>query len=442
MKLFNLVLPVFAFKKDPKSDLGLGGRLGVSVPSSDDGCGPAFSPAIAIFSTISNRLGPQVMANLFLESAKNVDSNLVSSPFSLATQLALLFEAADGETKEQIKKLTLMADNGQMEALKQLKDQYDCMTKGKIVTKNGIFLDNSFQPNADFYKKVQYGGASMYKLDFARNPDLSRIILDSWLSDGKESPLGLPESAISSATSFMMVSGTTFEAKWAIEFAERYPGGFTLPDGKTKMVDMMEVTYPMQHIVSCVDYPQYDDCEPNKAIPTMVQIPLERTEGEQASRLQVIAIKPNKILPKQAIIALSPEYFHQLWLPASDANLNTCKLRIPQVDIESQSELSNALYGLGIEDAFIPFKANFTKMSDNSGISLTNIYQNSFLKWDTEGAAAGVASQLTIKLPYSSRGGIKEYHDHEISFSDPFVVFITDRKTKTNLFIGVVNDPR
>jgi len=264
MKLFNLVLPVFAFKKDPKSDLGLGGRLGVSVPSTDDGCGPAFSPAIAIFSTISNRLGPQVMANLFLESAKNVDSNLVSSPFSLATQLALLFEAADGETKEQIKKLTLMADNGQMEALKQLKDQYDCMTKGKIVTKNGIFLDNSFQPNADFYKKVQYGGASMYKLDFARNPDLSRIILDSWLSDGKESPLGLPESAISSATSFMMVSGTTFEAKWAIEFAERYPGGFTLPDGKTKMVDMMEVTFPMQHIVSCVDYPQYDDCSPTK----------------------------------------------------------------------------------------------------------------------------------------------------------------------------------
>ena len=77
-----------------------------------------------------------------------------------------------------------------MEALKQLKEQYECMTKGKIVTKNGIFLDNSFQPNAEFYKKVQYGGASMYKLDFARNPDLSRIILDSWLSNGKETPLG------------------------------------------------------------------------------------------------------------------------------------------------------------------------------------------------------------------------------------------------------------
>ena len=46
---------------------------------------------------------------------------------------------------------------------------------------------------------------------------------------------------------------------------------------------------------------------------------------------------------------------------------------IEKVDIESQSELSNALYGLGIEDAFIPFKADFTKMSNNSGISLTNV---------------------------------------------------------------------
>jgi serine protease inhibitor len=174
----------------------------------------------------------------------------------------------------------------------------------------------------------------------------------------------------------------------------------------------------------------------------MVQIPLEKTDGESASRLQVIAIKPNKVLPKQAIIALSPEYFHQLWLPASDANLKSTLLRIPQVDIESQSELSNALYGLGIEDAFIPFKANFTKMTKNNGISLTSIYQNSFLKWDTEGAAAGVASGVTIKLPYSSRSGIKKADNHEISFSEPFVVFITDRKTKTNLFIGIVNDPR
>ena len=59
----------------------------------------------------------------------------------------------------------IKADNGQMEALKQLKDQYDCMTKGKIVTKNGIFLDNSFQPNADFYK-VDFQSESRANVEF------------------------------------------------------------------------------------------------------------------------------------------------------------------------------------------------------------------------------------------------------------------------------------
>merc|ERR1712062_409633 len=79
-----------------------------------------------------------------------------------------------------------------------------------------------------------------------------------------------------------------------------------------KMETMMEATYPMQHIISCADYPHYFDCNSNSAIPTLVQIPLE------SSSLQVIAIKPNKNLPKEAIVALSPDYFHQLWLPAAD----------------------------------------------------------------------------------------------------------------------------
>ena len=33
-------------------------------------------------------------------------------------------------------------------------------------------------------------------------------------------------------------------------------------------------------------------------------------------------------------------------------------------------------------------------------------------------------------------------YEASIMIDEPFVVFITDRKTKTNLFIGVVNDPR
>jgi len=431
-------------KKAPKND-ALDGRLrGKIIPSEsqfdDDGCPMSMSPAIDIFSTITNQLGPQVMSNLFLESIDNQYKNIIASPLTLANQLAILYEGTNGNTREQIKRLTLFGDDGQLMALKELQDQYSCLTKGKITTKNGLFLDESFRPKAPYYHALKGIEADMFKVDFATEPELARVLVDSWSSNFSENPsaVKLPEGSVRPSTSFMMMSSAEFEAKWKIKFDNGGLGGFLMLDGTTKVVKMMDATYPMQHIISCTDNPKYLGCEPNEAIPTMVQIPLE------SNRLQVVVMKPNKVLPKEALVALSPEYFHDLWLPSADQNLKTVKLRMPKIDIESQQEMSNALFGMGIEDVFLPFRADFSPLTDDVGISLSNIYQQSYLKWDLDGTAAGVVNAMTIKLPWSARSDMLPATDHEASImiDEPFVVFITDRKTKTNLFIGVVNDPR
>lgn len=429
-------------KKSPKQDIL--GRLGKNVLSKnsaeEENCGPDFSPVIELYSAISNNLGPQVMSNLFLEDAENMRRNLISSPFTLANQLTLLFEATSGETREQIKKLTFMSDDGHLEALRELKSQYDCLTKGKIQTKTALFLDDSFRPKADIYRRFKAIDANMYKVDFAGSPEIARILIDSWVGDFSDTAatMKLPENSVRSSTSLMLLSSAHFEAKWSVEFDYMpFPAPFKLLDGSNKLVEMMEATYPIPHILSCTDNPGVAGCNPNEAIPTMVEIPLNST------RLQVVALKPNRVLPKEALVALSPDYFHRLWLPAADNNLRTVRLRLPKIDIESQYEMSNALFGMGIEDAFLPFRANFTSLTDDIGISLSNIYQQSYLKWDKEGAAGGVTNRMTIKLPFGARGGVLEQSNHDIAitFDESFVVFITDRKTKTNLFIGVVNDP-
>lgn len=448
MKLHTLLTASLVYgysnKKAPKNDL-LHGRLRKIIPNEspfdDDGqCPQTVSPIIDIFSTITNQLGPQVMSNLFLESIDNMQNNIISSPLTLANQLAILYEGSAGQTREQIKKLTLFANDGQLMALKELQEQYDCLTKGKITTKNGLFLDESFRPKADFYHALKRVDSDMFKVNFAQEPELARVLVDSWSSNFSENPgaVKLPEGSVRSSTSMMMMSSAEFEAKWKIKFNNGGLGGFLMLDGTTKVVKMMDATYPMQHIISCTDNPKYVGCEPNEAIPTMVQIPLE------SNRLQVVVMKPNKVLPKEALVALSPEYFHNLWLPSADQNLKTVKLRMPKIDIESQHEMSNALFGMGIEDAFLPFRADFTPMTDDLGISLSNIYQQSYLKWDLDGTAAGVVNAMTIKLPWSARSDMLPSTDHEASImiDEPFVVFITDRKTRTNLFIGVVNDPR
>ena len=160
------------------------------------------------------------MSNLFLESIDNMQNNIISSPLTLANQLAILYEASAGQTREQIKKLTLFANDGQLMALKELQEQYDCLTKGKITTKNGLFLDESFRPKADFYHALKRVDSDMFKVNFAQEPELARVLVDSWSSNFSENPsaVKLPEGSVRSSTSMMMMSSAEFEAKWKIKF--------------------------------------------------------------------------------------------------------------------------------------------------------------------------------------------------------------------------------
>ena len=38
--------------------------------------------------------------------------------------------------------------------------------------------------------------------------------------------------------------------------------------------------------------------------------------------------------------------------------------------------MSNALFGLGVENTFTPFEANFTPLTNGAGISLSNVSQH------------------------------------------------------------------
>merc|ERR1712241_680070 len=72
-----------------------------------------------------------------------------------------------------------------------------------------------------------------------------------------------------------MYSAIHFTAKWAVKFEESHPGGFLLPNGKTKMVDMMEMETTLPNILSCVDFPSIPGCEEDPLVPSLINIPFE-----------------------------------------------------------------------------------------------------------------------------------------------------------------------
>merc|ERR1712048_1245918 len=111
----------------------------------------------------------------------------------------------------------------------------------------------------------------------------------------------------------------------------------------------------------------------------------------------------------------------------SESNFQDVVLRVPKLDVLTQMDLSNALFGAGMTNAFDPFIANFTGITDDIGISASNIFQQNYLKWDLDGASAGGDMISSLKL--SARNGVTDEQidtTPQFNVDRPFVLIISD----------------
>ena len=60
------------------------------------------------------------------------------------------------------------------------------MIKASFEVENVFFMDSSFVPKADYFKKLKSVGANLFQVPFAEQPEMSRIMIDSYLEYGKE----------------------------------------------------------------------------------------------------------------------------------------------------------------------------------------------------------------------------------------------------------------
>jgi serine protease inhibitor len=76
-------------------------------------------------------------------------------------------------------------------------------------------------------------------------------VLNVWASGHSEQNDVIEKGSVDKTTSMFLYSTIQFTAKWATKFDQINPGGFVLPNGKTVMVDMMELTSVFSFSMSC-----------------------------------------------------------------------------------------------------------------------------------------------------------------------------------------------
>lgn len=358
---------------------------------------------------------------LFKEIIKqDKDKNVFISPLSISIALGMLYNGADGTTKEEMKKtlelsdLTIQDMNQSYKGLMNLLINTD--PKVNFLIANSIWYHSGFPVKDEFINTNKtYFNAEVKGLNF-RDSNAPNII-NSWVDKNTNSKINKIVDKIDPLTVMYLINAIYFKGDWTYKFDEKetYDDQFNLLDGSKKPCKMMKIKHDFNYLEN----------EYFKAID------LPYSDGN----FSMVIFLPNDEIHIDSLIAKFNQENWNKWMGSFSKGELT--LQMPKFTIEYEVNLNDALKLLGMKLAFDETNANFKniynkeKMSENLYVS--KVKHKTFVKVNEEGteAAAVTAVELSIK----SAGLF-------IRVDRPFIFAIKENSSKSIIFLGKIVEPK
>jgi serpin B len=254
----------------------------------------------------------------------------------------------------------------------------------------------------------------MNLLDFMNSPGDSRVTINNWVSDQTNNRINdlLPQGSIDSLTRFVLTNAIYFDAAWQDPFTKEstHNQTFNLLNGSTVTVPMMSRDGGYSYIkgtgYQAVELP-YDGNE--IAMDIIMPDAGKFTSFESA----MTADKVNGIIGslQNSFIALT----------------------LPKFSFDSSFSLKSALSALGMPIAFDPNQADFSGITGNTDLHISDVVHKAFVAVDEEGTEAAAATGVVI--------GLAAMPQNSMTVDRPFIFLIRDIKTGAILFVGRVLNP-
>lgn len=361
-----------------------------------------------------------------LVAEKGPDENVFVSPLSLDLALGMLYNAADGETKERMRAyLSDDLDAFNQKALSVLEnssrdlpaedagvdgDEIERLTEPETIYTicNGLWYDNPLQVNGDYVEQLRAEYmAEIAAMDF-KDPASANAIND-WCS--KKTNGLIPEivsSDLLRRSVAILANSIYFKGAWVESFGDAKPGVFTKSSGEAVDAQMMH---------------------------GMAAGYSENEKAYAVSKYYYGGFRFVGILPKEpGDFELSDLDIPGL-LTGSDEHPNCdVMLTLPKLNLSFDAELNEALTTMGLGDIFKD-SANFSKMSDDLAVS--EVLQKTVLKLDENGTEAAAVTVVSVRCT-AAMPEVKEIV--EFVFDRPFALVIQDPNGNV-LFVGKIVDP-
>ena len=166
---------------------------------------------------------------LFYEVLEESAANLIFSSHSVASVLAMLMLAANGDTFTELSQVLTLpcgeneTDNLQV-YLEAFKDAHESLQVGsaiKLESANRMYIDNQYNLNSLYeFKSNQYLASKPEKVDFAQNPNVARGQINNWVESKTNQKIKdfLPLGSVSANTKVVLVNAIYFKGKWLSQF--------------------------------------------------------------------------------------------------------------------------------------------------------------------------------------------------------------------------------
>jgi len=357
--------------------------------------------------------------DLYRQLSKTEEGNLVFSPFSISTALAMTYAGARGETAEQMEK-TLHYPLGQehfhpaMGGVIRRLEGYGTPDLQLDVANALWGLKNSCLPVFLSLTRQHYG-ASFKEADF-QEPENARRIINAWVEQQTREKIKelLRKGDVSQATRLVLTNAIYFKGLWELPFkkAETKEEAFDVSPSHSVNVQMMNQLEEKEYKYYANEEFQY------------LELPYK---GHDLSMVILLPAKKGKLAELEGALTAAK----------LDENLSRLHkamgtVALPRFRGKTHVELKKELIELGMP---LPFSedADFSGIDGDHDLHIQAVIHEAFIDVSEEGTEAAAATAVVMDILAPPTFAFRANH--------PFLYLIMNRHSKELLFFGRVSNP-
>lgn len=341
------------------------------------------------------------------------EENTLLSPLSVLSALAMTANGAKGETLAQMEQTLGMSTADMNSFLYSILDRQNKTLK----LANSLWFtdDETFTVAPDFLEtNANYYQADIFQTTFDQ---AACDAINDWVSRKTDGMIPEILDEIPEVAVMYLVNALSFEGEWTETYKENqvHEDTFTKEDGTEQTVELMRSSE--QHYL--------ED-----------EMATGFVKYYKGGRYAFAALLPNEgVTVAEYAATLTGEHLQALLAQPEEVKVYA---RIPKFEAEYDTELSEVLTAMGMEDAFDDEKADFSGLgtSEKGNICISRVLHKTFISVAEQGTKAGASTVVEMVMATGAPVEDSRY----VTLDRPFVYMILDRETNLPLFIGTLMD--